>query len=222
MDPRALGPVTLEEKGDGSGTVVFARAGPAAFPDRAGRRPAPPSFVGIPDARRVYGLVRAAPRPPGRADAVRVDAAPRRRYTGPMNKLLTLALLSSLAVVSYAKKAPETDPFKLIGAQDLAAAMKSEKPPVVLDANNADTRAKYGVVPGAVLLSNYKKFDLAKTLPADKSQGLVFYCANPKCMASHEAAKRAAKAGYKDVSVMSDGIMGWVESGHPVDRPKAD
>ncbi len=136
-----------------------------------------------------------------------------------MNKLLTLALLSTLAVVSVAKSS-ETDPFKLIGAKDLAAALKSDNPPVVLDANNPDTRAKYGVVPGAVLLSNYKKYDLAKTLPADKTKSLVFYCANTQCMASHAAAKRAAKAGFKNVSVMSDGIMGWAESGNPVDHPK--
>jgi rhodanese-related sulfurtransferase len=136
-----------------------------------------------------------------------------------MNKLLTLALLSSLAVVSFAKKAPETDPFKLIGAKDLAAALKSDNPPVVLDANNADTRAKYGVVPGAILLSNYKKYDLAKTLPADKTKSLVFYCANTQCMASHMAAKRAVKAGFNNVSVMSDGIMGWADSGQAVDHP---
>jgi rhodanese-related sulfurtransferase len=34
-------------------------------------------------------------------------------------------------------------------------------------------------------------------------------------MASHEAARRAVKAGYKDVSVMVDGIMGWKDAGQP-------
>jgi rhodanese-related sulfurtransferase len=34
-------------------------------------------------------------------------------------------------------------------------------------------------------------------------------------MASHEAARRAVKAGYKDVSVMVDGIMGWRDAGQP-------
>jgi rhodanese-related sulfurtransferase len=32
-------------------------------------------------------------------------------------------------------------------------------------------------------------------------------------MASHAAARRAVKAGYKNVSVMSDGIVGWKEAG---------
>ncbi|MGH7916459.1 MAG: rhodanese-like domain-containing protein [Candidatus Binataceae bacterium] len=34
-------------------------------------------------------------------------------------------------------------------------------------------------------------------------------------MASHEAARRAVKAGYKNVSVMADGIMGWKAAGEP-------
>jgi len=38
-------------------------------------------------------------------------------------------------------------------------------------------------------------------------------------MASHEAARRAVAAGYSDVAVMSDGIMGWSEAGKPVAKP---
>jgi rhodanese-related sulfurtransferase len=34
-------------------------------------------------------------------------------------------------------------------------------------------------------------------------------------MASHEAARRAIKAGYENVDVMSDGIAGWKAAGDP-------
>lgn len=34
-------------------------------------------------------------------------------------------------------------------------------------------------------------------------------------MASHEAARRAVKAGYSNVSVMVDGIIGWKAAGEP-------
>jgi rhodanese-related sulfurtransferase len=34
-------------------------------------------------------------------------------------------------------------------------------------------------------------------------------------MASHEAARRAVNAGYTNVSVMVDGIMGWDAQGQP-------
>ena len=130
-----------------------------------------------------------------------------------MNKIALALLLTSLALPAAAK-----DKFKLIKADDIAAEMKSTQPPALFDANNKDTREKYGVIPGAVLLANYKKFDL-KVLPDDKAKPVVFYCAGPKCMASHAAAKRAVKAGYKDVAVMSDGIMGWKDSGKPVETP---
>ena len=36
-------------------------------------------------------------------------------------------------------------------------------------------------------------------------------------MASHEAARRAVKAGYTDVSVMADGIAGWKAAGEATD-----
>jgi rhodanese-related sulfurtransferase len=34
-------------------------------------------------------------------------------------------------------------------------------------------------------------------------------------MASHEAARRAVKAGYTNVNVMADGIAGWKAAGEP-------
>jgi len=35
-------------------------------------------------------------------------------------------------------------------------------------------------------------------------------------MASHAAARRAVAAGYKDVAVMSDGIIGWFALHEPI------
>jgi rhodanese-related sulfurtransferase len=35
-------------------------------------------------------------------------------------------------------------------------------------------------------------------------------------MASHTAAGLAVKAGYTDVSVLSDGLLGWKKAGQPV------
>lgn len=136
-----------------------------------------------------------------------------------MNRILAVALMCSLALPVLADKGAKDEGFKLIRVADLAAAMKSEHPPKVFDANNKDTRAKYGVIPGAVLLSNFKKYNAKKVLPTDKDTALVFYCANTMCMASHEAAKRAVKAGYINVSVMADGIMGWKDAGQPISKP---
>jgi rhodanese-related sulfurtransferase len=81
-----------------------------------------------------------------------------------------------------------------------------------VDANGDATRKRLGVIPGAVLLSDYETF-LPSELPADKSKGLVFYCANESCTASEEAAARAITAGYVDVKVLPAGIAGWAKAG---------
>ncbi len=95
----------------------------------------------------------------------------------------------------------------------VAAALKDKKV-VAVDANGAETRQKYGVVPGALLLSDHRSYALTE-LPSDKSSALVFYCGGTQCRASDAAATRAASAGYASVSVMRDGIRGWVDAGQP-------
>jgi rhodanese-related sulfurtransferase len=101
---------------------------------------------------------------------------------------------------------------------DTVKAMLDEKGCVPVDANGKDTREKYGVLPGAVLLSDYKSFDTGE-LPEDKSSKLVFYCGGQACTAAPKAAKVAQEAGYEDVSVMRAGIRGWVDAGHDVKKP---
>jgi rhodanese-related sulfurtransferase len=106
---------------------------------------------------------------------------------------------------SVAKSTPE------LSVADVAKAL-SEKRATVVDANGAETREKYGVVPGALLLSDHRSYALTE-LPTDKSKPLVFYCGGTQCRASDAAATRAQSAGYASVSVMREGIKGWVSAG---------
>lgn len=69
------------------------------------------------------------------------------------------------------------DTFKLIHVADLKTLMDSGKDLHVYDANVAETREKFGVIPGATLLNSDDKYDIG-VLPKDKSAKLVFYCAN--------------------------------------------
>ena len=132
----------------------------------------------------------------------------------------SLMLLAALAVGPAPTAATQDDGFKLIHVTDLSNMESDAARPVhVYDANGDDTRQKEGIIPGAVLLSSFNSYDVAKTLPQDKSSALVFYCGNTKCMASHAAAKRAAQAGYANVSVMAEGIAGWKQAGKPVAKP---
>jgi len=110
--------------------------------------------------------------------------------------------------------------FKLIHVTDLASLIQDKQADLhIYDANVPETREKFGVIPGAHLLASDNDYNVAATLPADKSDPLVFYCANTHCMASHQAARRATSAGYTNVSVMADGIAGWKAAGEPTVKP---
>ena len=105
----------------------------------------------------------------------------------------------------------EAAPLKKVTVPELAK-LSSAKQAVVLDANSNDFRAKNGVIPGAILLTSSSEF-AASELPAKKDTKLVFYCASSMCGASHGAATKAVQAGYTDVAVLPDGLMGWKSAG---------
>ena len=129
--------------------------------------------------------------------------------------LTTRASAQNLRIILDDHQGPEK--FKLIHADDLASLMTVSSSHVqIYDANFPDTRERLGVVDGAHLLSSYDNYKVAKELPADKNAPLVFYCYDKRCMASHFAARRAIAAGYKNVSVMSDGIVGWYLMHEPI------
>lgn len=49
---------------------------------------------------------------------------------------------------------------------------------VFVDANGEEFRRDNGKVPGAVLLANYRTYDVKSALPENKDTPLVFYCSN--------------------------------------------
>lgn len=136
-------------------------------------------------------------------------------------KLLGCVFALSLAVPSLAlacdadKKEQAAAPTVKSLTITEVASLQKEKKATVLDANQDQFRKQNGVIPGAVLLTSFNKYDVAKELPAAKGSKLVFYCANTQCTASHAAAQRALEAGYTDVSVLPDGLMGWKKAGQP-------
>lgn len=132
----------------------------------------------------------------------------------------TCILLSALILSVNFGLAQTANKFRMIHVKDLTQMMKTTPTKVaVFDANSEQTRTKDGIIPGAKLLTSYDKYDVTNELPTDKTTALVFYCANTKCTASHEAANRAIEAGFTNVNVMSDGIQGWKKSGQTVAKP---
>ncbi len=134
-------------------------------------------------------------------------------------RTLLFSLAVSLAVTGCARQDDTTaaaqpgSKVPTVTVDELAAMLaKHECQPV--DANGAGTRAKLGVIPGAVLLSDSDTYKLSE-LPADKAKALVFYCANTSCGASDDAAGKAITAGYTNVKVLREGIAGWKTAGKP-------
>lgn len=139
-------------------------------------------------------------------------------------KYIILAITLAFANISYSSETTKTttkvetkEELKLIKASDLKKMDKSAV--FVFDANDNRIREKEGIIPGAKALTGTRDYDLA-ILPTDKKANLVFYCGGPMCMASHEAAKRAINAGYANVTVMSDGIIGWKKAGYETEKYK--
>jgi rhodanese-related sulfurtransferase len=127
------------------------------------------------------------------------------------------AVAAPSAPAAPAPSAPAAPAAPAVAIKDLevpaVAQLVSARTGTVLDVNGPTTRATYGIVPGAKLLTSSSQYDVAAELPGDKAAPLVFYCANSECGASHSAAERAVAAGYQDVGVMRAGIAGWKEAG---------
>ncbi|HUY18641.1 MAG TPA: rhodanese-like domain-containing protein [Candidatus Binataceae bacterium] len=69
--------------------------------------------------------------------------------------------------------------IKKIHVAELVALMHDPDAHVIIyDANLADVRSQYGIIPGAKLLSSSDAYNVAATLPADRNARLVFYCTN--------------------------------------------
>jgi rhodanese-related sulfurtransferase len=123
--------------------------------------------------------------------------------------------VGALGVASACEGMEQTAMVRSLNADQLALAMQIHPSLTILDVNGTDTRAKLGVIPGAVLVSGPGSFDPAKELPADKSNILVFYCSSESCSAAPTAAQRAIEAGWVNVYVLDAGIRGWSQSGRP-------
>jgi hypothetical protein len=99
-----------------------------------------------------------------------------------MRTLLFSAALAAAALTGCAKdksdsKATATAELPAMSPDEVDQALAAGQATAV-DCNGDRTRKKYGVLPGAVLISDEEAYP-ASELPADKATKLVFYCADP-------------------------------------------
>ncbi len=132
-----------------------------------------------------------------------------------MKHLILAAVVSLVPAAAFAcdgmKDLSAENDLHMMTVPEVAKLTEAKQAQVV-DANEANYRAKNGIIPGAVLLSSATEYAV-KELPADKDTQLVFYCANNMCTASHMAARRAMLNGYSKVAVLDVGLAGWKKAG---------
>ena len=112
----------------------------------------------------------------------------------------------------------DTSGLDTLDLPQLEALLAADESVVLCDANTEETREKYGVIPGAILLSTYRDYDVARELPSDPGRKLVFYCHSPMCGAGADAARVAIAAGFIDVAIYPGGIKGWLDGDQAVEQ----
>ncbi len=117
---------------------------------------------------------------------------------------------------SFSTQVGDSASFDVLRADEVQGLMARGNRVFFYDANSPKDRETDGIIPGARLLSSPANYDVTRELPSDKSVTLVFYCHDFLCLASHDAAHRAARAGYAHVAVMAGGIEAWKASGETV------
>ncbi len=129
-------------------------------------------------------------------------------------RIVTLVLM---ACFTLAGCEADLSGLQVMEVEELAAWKARRADLTICDANNEKTRQRFGVIPGAVLLSNYRDYDPSAELPGDRDATVVFYCHSEMCGAAGDAARKAVAAGHRDVWVLAPGITGWADAGQPVD-----
>jgi rhodanese-related sulfurtransferase len=127
---------------------------------------------------------------------------------------ILLTALTFLVSTSVLAAGEAKEPFGSLTVDEVSKKLE-QKGAYIFDANSLKVFGE-GHVSGAVNLPGLKYPE--SILPKDKNATLIFYCKNEQCTASHEAAKQAAKYGYKNLYIMSAGIDGWAAAGKPVEK----
>lgn len=128
--------------------------------------------------------------------------------------LVTLALLGVTALAFGVDKAPE--PFKVLTSEELRSMINSQDAGLtVIDARTPEEYQQVHIkeavnIPWPVLEKNPAALHFAK------DARLVFYCNGFKCGKSPKAARLAAKLGYRNLYVLSEGMPAWEEKGFAI------
>jgi rhodanese-related sulfurtransferase len=118
---------------------------------------------------------------------------------------LLLALAAATTVNAH--------PVSVLSLSEVRALMDGKQAVYIYDANDRESYLQ-GHIPGARWVQ-YNAVTAA-VLPPAKDAKLIFYCYNPQCGASDQAAAHAISLGFRNVWRMPEGIQGWREAKMPI------
>jgi len=126
-----------------------------------------------------------------------------------MKYILTLIIFTALSIQIYAQESLDAKTFK--------SKLDATPDAVLLDVRTPEEVSK-GAIPGAINIDfNNPDFE-TKINALDKTKTYFVYCA--KGGRSSQAVDRMNAAGFVKLYNLSDGIVGWKDSGLPVAKKK--
>jgi membrane protein DedA with SNARE-associated domain/rhodanese-related sulfurtransferase len=101
-----------------------------------------------------------------------------------------------------------------ISVDELIGMIDTGNVPVILDVRSAATRARDGIIPGALPAHPQ---DIHPTLMEfDRSAEIVVYCACPNEASAATATLHLRKAGFRKIRPLLGGVDAWVAAGRPL------
>jgi membrane protein DedA with SNARE-associated domain/rhodanese-related sulfurtransferase len=100
-----------------------------------------------------------------------------------------------------------------ISVEELFRLLKESKAPLLIDARSSASRARDGVIPGAIAFER-----LTQELEQQCEGGVVVYCSCPNEATSARLAKRLMTMGFHPVRPLAGGIHAWQDAGFAVER----
>jgi len=102
-----------------------------------------------------------------------------------------------------------------ISVSELIAMIDAGDLPVILDVRSAATRARDGIIPGA--LAAHPQDSHPDLLDFDRDAEIVVYCACPNEASAATAAQHLRKAGFRKIRPLLGGVDAWVGAGRSLE-----
>ena len=102
-----------------------------------------------------------------------------------------------------------------ISVSELIAMIDAGDIPIILDVRSAATRARDGIIPGA--LAAHPQDSHPDLLDFDRDAEIVVYCACPNEASAATAAQHLRKAGFRKIRPLLGGVDAWVGAGRSLE-----